>query len=89
MRDPELAAFVDAMIVRDIIPMLPPVHGLDIQDYRAAVLQRFRDLLGRAERRAEAGAGEAPTPPAPPLIQDPELRATIARIEARFDQGAE
>jgi len=38
MRDPELAAFVDAMIARDIIPMLPPVHGFDIQAYRAAVL---------------------------------------------------
>lgn len=62
MRDPELAAFVDAMIVRDIIPMLPPVHGLDIQDYRAAVLQRFRNpvIVHRLEQIAQDGSQKLP-----------------------------
>ena len=62
MRDPELAAFVDAMIARDIIPMLPPVHGLDIQDYRAAVLQRFRNpvIVHRLDQIAQDGSQKLP-----------------------------
>lgn len=50
------------------------------------VLQRFRDLLGRAERKA---AGDAPTPSADPLPRDPALRAAIARLQAHFDAGEE
>ncbi|HVF93434.1 MAG TPA: mannitol dehydrogenase family protein, partial [Sphingomonas sp.] len=38
MRDEPLAAFVDSMIKHDIMPMLPPVRGLDLDSYRAAVL---------------------------------------------------
>lgn len=62
MRDPELAAFVDAMIARDIIPMLPPVQGLDIQDYRAAVLQRFRNpvIVHRLDQIAQDGSQKLP-----------------------------
>ncbi|MES3101448.1 mannitol dehydrogenase family protein [Sphingomonas faeni] len=62
MRDPELAAFVDAMIARDIIPMLPPVHGLEIQDYRAAVLQRFRNpvIVHRLDQIAQDGSQKLP-----------------------------
>jgi fructuronate reductase len=62
MRDPELAAFVDTMIARDIIPMLPPVHGLDIQDYRAAVLQRFRNpvIVHRLDQIAQDGSQKLP-----------------------------
>ena len=62
MRDPELAAFIDAMIARDIIPMLPPVHGLDIQDYRAAVLKRFRNpvIVHRLDQIAQDGSQKLP-----------------------------
>jgi len=62
MRDPQLATFVDAMIARDIIPMLPPVHGLDIQDYRAAVLQRFRNpvIVHRLDQIAQDGSQKLP-----------------------------
>jgi len=62
MRDPELAAFVDAMIARDIIPMLPPVHGFDIQAYRAAVLQRFRNpaIVHRLDQIAQDGSQKLP-----------------------------
>ena len=41
MADPALAGFVDAMIREDIIPMLPPVSGLDLHAYADAVLRRF------------------------------------------------
>ncbi|HEU4959443.1 MAG TPA: mannitol dehydrogenase family protein [Sphingomonas sp.] len=43
MGDGELARFVEAMIVEEIAPMLPAVPGLDLDRYRAAVLQRFRN----------------------------------------------
>jgi fructuronate reductase len=43
MGDGELARFVEAMIVEEIAPMLPNVPGLDLDGYRAAVLQRFRN----------------------------------------------
>lgn len=43
MRDPALAAYVEAMIVEEIQPMLPPVSGLDLDAYRTAVLTRFRN----------------------------------------------
>jgi len=62
MCDPELASFVDTMIVRDIVPMLPPVHGLDIQQYRAAVLQRFRNpvIVHRLDQIAQDGSQKLP-----------------------------
>nr|WP_255586853.1 mannitol dehydrogenase family protein [Hephaestia mangrovi] len=43
MRDAALADYVEAMIVEEIQPMLPPVPGLDLDAYRAAVLTRFRN----------------------------------------------
>ncbi|MEG3168331.1 mannitol dehydrogenase family protein [Sphingomonas sp. LB3N6] len=62
MRDEDLAGFVDAMIVHDIIPMLLPVRGLDIQDYRAAVLQRFRNpvIVHRLDQIAQDGSQKLP-----------------------------
>ena len=43
MRDPWLAAFVDAMIRIDIVPMLPQLAGLDLNIYREQILARFRN----------------------------------------------
>lgn len=43
MRDPALATYVEAMIVEEIQPTLPPVSGLDLDAYRTAVLTRFRN----------------------------------------------
>ncbi len=54
------------------------------------VLQRFRDLLGRRDRAAEGEPIAAGVSPAAPLtIADPELAATIARVRALIDEGAE
>jgi fructuronate reductase len=62
MRDAGLAAFVDAMIVRDIMPMLPSVRGLDMDAYRAAVLQRFRNpvIVHRLDQIAQDGSQKLP-----------------------------
>ena len=62
MRDDALAGFVDAMIRRDIIPILPEVPGLDLQAYRAAVLDRFRNpgIVHRLEQIAQDGSQKLP-----------------------------
>jgi len=62
MRDNALAAFVDAMIRNDIIPILPVVPGLDLQAYRAAVLNRFRNpgIVHRLEQIGQDGSQKLP-----------------------------
>ena len=62
MGDAPLAAFVDAMIRHDIIPTLPPVAGLDLDAYRAAVLARFRNpaIVHRLDQIAIDGSQKLP-----------------------------
>jgi fructuronate reductase len=62
MRDAELAAFVDAMIRDDIMPMLPAVPGLDLDGYRAAVLKRFTNpaIVHRLDQIAQDGSQKVP-----------------------------
>lgn len=62
MRDAALAGFVDAMIRRDIIPMLPATRGLDLDAYRAAVLDRFRNpaIVHRLDQIAQDGSQKLP-----------------------------
>ena len=62
MADAELASFVDAMIRRDIMPMLPAVPGLDLDAYRVAVLGRFRNpaIVHRLDQIAIDGSQKLP-----------------------------
>ena len=62
MGDEELAAFVDAMIRRDIMPMLPAVPGFDLDTYRAAVLKRFANpaIVHRLDQIAQDGSQKLP-----------------------------
>lgn len=62
MGDPELAAFIDAMIRQDILPMLPAVPGLDLDDYRQQVLARFRNpaIVHRLDQIAQDGSQKLP-----------------------------
>lgn len=62
MRDAALAGFVDAMIRRDVIPMLPAVRGLDLDAYRGAVLDRFRNpaIVHRLDQIAQDGSQKLP-----------------------------
>ena len=62
MNDAALAGFVDAMIRDDIIPMLPHTPGLDLDAYRAAVLQRFRNpvIVHRLDQIAQDGSQKLP-----------------------------
>lgn len=62
MGDADLSAFVDTMIRRDIIPMLPAVPGLDLDDYRQQVLARFRNpaIVHRLDQIAQDGSQKLP-----------------------------
>ncbi|BCA61036.1 mannitol dehydrogenase [Sphingomonas sp. HMP9] len=62
MNDAALAGFVDTMIRADIIPMLPRTPGLDLEEYRAAVLQRFRNpvIVHRLDQIAQDGSQKLP-----------------------------
>ena len=65
-------------------------YAFDLGRLPRRVLQRFRDLLARRDRAAEGEAAIAGAAPAEPLtIADPELAATLARIGALIDAGAE
>lgn len=62
MADAELANAVDAMVRTDIAPMLPPVSGLDLADYRRAVFTRFRNpvIIHRLDQIAQDGTQKLP-----------------------------
>jgi fructuronate reductase len=62
MADADLAAFVDAMIRTDIIPMLPAVPGLDLDTYRQQVLARFRNpaIVHKLDQIAIDGSQKLP-----------------------------
>ncbi len=62
MADADLARFVDTMIRTDIIPMLPAVPGFDLDEYREAVLARFRNpaIVHRLDQIAIDGSQKLP-----------------------------
>lgn len=62
MADRVLAHFVDSMIRTDIAPALPAVAGLDLDIYRVAVLDRFRNpaIVHRLDQIAQDGTQKLP-----------------------------
>jgi fructuronate reductase len=62
MGDAALAGFVEAMMTDEIAPMLRPVPGLDLADYIAAVLRRFRNpaIVHKLEQIAQDGSQKLP-----------------------------
>jgi mannitol 2-dehydrogenase len=41
MQDPTIRAFLDAVETREILPVVPPVPGMDLQDYKRLIIERF------------------------------------------------
>ena len=41
MADPPFAAYLDAMMAEEVAPLLPDVPGVDLDSYRASILQRL------------------------------------------------
>ncbi len=62
MADAPLAAFIERMMVQDIIAVLPPVAGLDLHAYAQAVLARFRNpaIVHRLDQIAQDGSQKLP-----------------------------
>ncbi|MGN6376855.1 MAG: mannitol dehydrogenase family protein [Sphingomonas sp.] len=62
MGDAPLAQFVEAMMAEEIAPMLPAVEGLDLADYRRAVLARFRNpaIVHNLAQIAQDGSQKLP-----------------------------
>ena len=52
MADPLIAAFLDAVQTREILPIVPPVPGQNLGDYKALVIARFSNPdVADTERR--------------------------------------
>jgi fructuronate reductase len=60
--DAELAGFISAMIHEEVIPTLPPLPGLDLGAYAAAVLKRFANpaIIHRLDQIAQDGTQKLP-----------------------------
>ena len=41
MQDPTIRAFLDAVETREILPIVPPVPGQDLNDYKTLIIERF------------------------------------------------
>ena len=41
MQDPTIRAFLDAVQTREILPIVPPVPGVDLNAYKAQIIKRF------------------------------------------------
>lgn len=59
MADPALRAYVESLMEREVAPLLPDVPGLDLDAYRATLLERFAnpavaDRLARLRRNGSA-----------------------------------
>lgn len=62
MGDDPLARFVEDMIDDEVVPVLPPVAGLDLTAYRTAILDRFRNpaIVHNLAQIAQDGSQKLP-----------------------------
>jgi fructuronate reductase len=62
LRQPVLRHFVDALLRDEVAPTLPTLPGLDVEAYRAALLQRFTNpaLAHRTQQIAMDGSQKLP-----------------------------
>ena len=60
--DPALAGFLDAMMGAEIAPLLRPVPGIDLDDYRRTLMERFanRGIADQLARLARNGSTKVP-----------------------------
>jgi mannitol 2-dehydrogenase len=63
MRDPSLGRYVRQLIRDEIVPLLPAVPGLDLDDYCATVIDRFSNprITDQLSRLAARGSTKMPT----------------------------
>ncbi|MGL6211634.1 MAG: mannitol dehydrogenase family protein [Paracoccaceae bacterium] len=41
MADPQIKAFLDAVLTREVVPIVPPVPGVVLDDYKSLIVERF------------------------------------------------
>jgi len=52
MADPTIKGFLDAVETREILPIVPPVPGMDLTDYKSLIIERFSNPeVADTERR--------------------------------------
>jgi fructuronate reductase len=86
MGDPPLARFVAAMIREEIIPTLPRHPGLDLHEYAASVLDRFRNpgIVHRLDQIAQDGSQKLPYRLGDTLLANLERGRTPTRVLSAF-----
>ena len=62
MADPTIRAFLDAVETREILPIVPPVPGQDLNAYKALIIQRFSnpDVRDQVRRLCLDGSNRQP-----------------------------
>lgn len=45
MADAQIRAFLDAILTREVLPIVPPVPGVDLADYKALIIDRFSNPM--------------------------------------------
>src|SRR5690606_25706678 len=75
MADPTIAAFVDKIESDEIVPIVPPVQGHDLSDYKQLILRRFSnpEIADTAHRLCFDGSNRQPK------FIIPSIRDNIAR----------
>lgn len=102
MEDAEVRALVRWFMDREVTPLLPPVPGIDLEDYKQTLLERFgnpamNDQLGRIGTNGSARIAEFVLPTAseqltrggPITIAAFTVAAWIRYLAGRDDQGRE
>ena len=84
MRDLDLAAFIDDMMRLEIAPSLKAPRGLDLDDYRRALLKRFRNpaIQHRLAQIAWDGSQKLPIRLLGTIADNLAARRPIARLAA-------
>jgi mannitol 2-dehydrogenase len=45
MADAQIRAFLDAVLTREVLPIVPPVPGVHLPDYKAQIIERFSNPM--------------------------------------------
>lgn len=70
MTDPVFASYIAALMQQEVAPLLPPVPGVDVAEYRATTFERLRNpmLADRLERLGRWGSGKVPRHVVPSIV---------------------
>jgi mannitol 2-dehydrogenase len=98
MADPAIANYLDALMRDEVVPLLPPdVPGMELNDYRQTLLERFRnpaigDQLSRLCRRGSTKMGDYLLPSARDAVTEDRPHGLLALAVAgwlRYVRGVD